>query len=257
MSPQPTPQPLLPVFLTLAALVLGFAPIGAQESTATLLAHVTTTDARGPVVAARVSIAGTTIAALTGADGRVSLPGIPSGSQTVQVHVFGYAPAFRLVAFEAGQAATLSLALRPEVFALPEIRVRARRRPSYLQQTGFEHRKTRGGGGAFVTRVEIQQRNPRVLSDMLRHVPGIVLAPTTFGDTRASMARSTGPRRCPIQYFVDGQQTFGFNIDDVRPGDVEGLEIYKGASVIPGEYNRGSAMCGVILIWTKRGGRNS
>lgn len=256
MSPRPAPQTLLPICLTLAGLALGFAPAAAQESEATLLTYVTTADSRAPIVGARVSIAGTTIAALTGADGRVSLAGISSGSQTVQVHVFGYAPAFRLVSFEPGQAATLSLAMRPAVFALPEIRVRARRRPTYLQQAGFEHRKTRGGG-AFVTRTEIQQRNPRVLSDMLRHVPGIVLAPTSFGDARASMARSTGPKRCPIQYFVDGQQTMGFNIDDVRPGDVEGLEIYKGASVIPGEYNRGSAMCGVILIWTRRGGRNS
>ncbi len=256
MSPRPAPHTLLPVCLTLAGLALAFAPAAAQQGEATLLTYVTMADSRAPIVGARVSIAGTTISALTGADGRVSLAGIPSGSQTVQVQLFGYAPAFRLVSLEPGQAATLSLAMRATAFVLPEIKVRARPRPTYLQQAGFEHRRTRGGG-AFVTRTEIQQRNPRVLSDMLRHVPGIVLAPTTFGDSRASMARSTGPRRCPVQYFVDGQQTIGFNIDDVRPGDVEGLEIYKGASVVPGEYNRGSAMCGVILIWTKRGGRNS
>ncbi len=257
MSARPASQTLLPIWLTLAGLALGFAPAAAQESEATLLTYVTMADSRAPIVGARVSIAGTTIAALTGADGRVSLAGIPSGSQTVQVHVFGYAPAFGLVSLEPGQVATLSLAMRAAVFALPEIRVRARRRPTYLQQAGFEHRKSRGGGGAFVTRAEIQQRNPRMLSDMLRNVPGIVLGPTAFGDARASMARSTGSRRCPIQYFVDGQQTIGFNIDDVPPRDVEGLEVYKGASAVPGEYNRGSAMCGVILIWTRRGGRDS
>ncbi len=256
MSPRPAPHTLLPVCLTLAGLALAFAPAAAQRGEATLLTYVTMADSRAPIVGARVSIAGTTISALTGADGRVSLAGIPSGSQTVQVQLFGYAPAFRLVSLEPGQAATLSFAMRPTAFALPEIRVRAQRRPSYLQHAGFERRKLLGTG-AFVTRAQIQKQDPRMLSDELRRVPGMNLAPTAFGDSRASMVRTSGSTRCRIQYFVDGQQTVGFNIDDVPPRDVEGLEIYKGASGIPAEYNRGTAMCGVILIWTRRGGRES
>lgn len=57
--------------------------------------------------------------------------------------------------------------------------------------------------------------------------------------------------RCPIQYYVDGTFVALFNIDEILPGDVEGMEIYRGAATIPAEYNKGTAICGLILIWTR------
>ena len=101
-------------------------------------------------------------------------------------------------------------------------------------------------------RSDIEKRNPQRLSDMLRTIPGLHLASTRVGDDhRASMLRSVPNRRCPIQYFVDGVSAMGFNIDDVAPGSIEALEIYRGASEIPPDFNRGTALCGVIVIWTR------
>ena len=77
------------------------------------------------------------------------------------------------------------------------------------------------------------------------------LTTTHFGDGFASMSRTSMGRRCPIQYYVDGVATTGLNIDDVLPRDVEGLEIYRGSSEIPPSFNRGTALCGVIVIWTR------
>ena len=43
------------------------------------------------------------------------------------------------------------------------------------------------------------------------------------------------------------------NIDDlVGPGDVEGIEIYKGPATTPVQFNTMFAGCGAIAIWTRR-----
>jgi hypothetical protein len=62
-----------------------------------------------------------------------------------------------------------------------------------------------------------------------------------------------GGRDCPPQYWVDGVKAFGLNIDDIIPQDVEGIEIYEGASTVPPQFNtkEGTTICGVVLIWTR------
>jgi hypothetical protein len=62
-----------------------------------------------------------------------------------------------------------------------------------------------------------------------------------------------GGRDCPPQYWIDGVMVSGFNIDDMMPGDVEGIELYAGPSVVPPQFNnpRSSVNCGLVLIWTR------
>lgn len=226
-----------------------------QEALGAVVVTVHAAETGSRLAGAQVSIVGTGVRAVSGPDGTARLVSVPVGTQTVEVRRIGYATALRLVQVDASRMAAVSLALRIEVIALPEIRVQARRRPSYLDRVGFSRRRG-NGPGRFLGRAEIEKRSPRFLSDMLRMVPGVNLSATRIGgDSRATMARASagGARRCPIQYFVDGVQTWGFNIDDVSPRDVEGLEIYNGASQVPAEFNRGSALCGVILIWTRIG----
>ena len=244
-----------PIVLVLIAALIQVTPLAGQQN-ATLIAVVTAAETGAPLAGAQVLIGGTKISAVTGPDGTASLAAIPAGAQTVEVRRIGYAGKLRVLTLEPGQSATVTFVLPVEAYAVPGIHVVAApppSKPTYLQQVGFAERKSRGMG-SFITRGQVEKRRPRFMSDMLRNLPGIDLAARAMGgDSRASMARAGGGRRCPIQYFVDGVFTFGFNIDDVRPGDIEGVEVYRGASVIPAEFNRGSAMCGVILIWTRRG----
>ena len=44
-------------------------------------------------------------------------------------------------------------------------------------------------------------------------------------------------------------------VNMVHPLDIEAMEIYRGPAQVPGEFLDSNAQCGVILIWTKRGGR--
>jgi outer membrane receptor for monomeric catechols len=124
--------------------------------------------------------------------------------------------------------------------------------PSQLRQlVAFEARRQRGIGH-FITRAQIEDRHPLMLSDMLRTIPGAVLINAENGRTSVRFAR-VARRNCPPQFFVDGIEVTGFSIDDMPPGDVEGVELYAGAAGLPPEYNRmhGTSICGTVIIWTR------
>ena len=119
----------------------------------------------------------------------------------------------------------------------------------------FEERRKRGFGH-FITRRQIEDRHPLQMSDMMRLVPGTMLRPAGPGGRsvlRFSRALIGGTRDCPPQYWVDGVMVYGFNIDDIMPSDIEGVEIYSGVSVVPPEFNnpRSTVACGLVVIWTR------
>ncbi|HSU15435.1 carboxypeptidase regulatory-like domain-containing protein [Longimicrobium sp.] len=60
---------------------------------------------------------------------------------------------------------------------------------------------------------------------------------------------------CPVQLYVDGVFTpveGGRIADEVQPGDVEAVEVYRAATEVPAEYRRQGSGCGVVLVWTRR-----
>jgi len=46
-----------------------------------------------------------------------------------------------------------------------------------------------------------------------------------------------------------------FSVDDIRPNDVKGIEVYLGPATIPAEFSsvQPDAPCGLVMIWTKTG----
>lgn len=246
------PLPLLGLALALAAL----SPAGgaAQQETGALVVTVLSGETGAPLEGATVVVAGTRIAAATNAAGVLRLAGVPLGPQTVEVRRLGYAPRLRLVRLHPGRAATATFSLEVQPIAVAEIRVRGEATSGYdyLRATGFDRRRA-AGIGSFLTRSEIEETRPRFLSDVLRRVPGLVFHPSSLrGDAYVAMGRNGGSA-CPIQYYVDGQIIgHGFNADEVPPGDVEGVEVYRGGAQVPAEFNRRTASCGVIVIWTRR-----
>ncbi|MGH7476488.1 MAG: TonB-dependent receptor [Longimicrobiales bacterium] len=160
----------------------------------------------------------------------------------------------------------IELRLDPEALLLAPLEVVARAsvHPSPMLD-GFRHRLT-NGMGYYITRADIERRNPMYVTDMLQMVPGVRLEGGGPGHRRVvQMARSLG-RNCRTQIFVDGflvnrriAQTGGpsnpFVLDDiVSPASVEGIEVYHGLSTVPAEFLNPDAHCGVIAVWTRRGG---
>jgi hypothetical protein len=236
-----------PSLLVLVALAFPSVDLRAQDTSASLEVRVLTDTEERPLSGAQVLVEGVSVRGITDRSGFVRIQQLPAGPRTVTVHYLGYAPMEEVISLVPGRPTRLQVRMGIQPIALSPVRVRANR--SILLSRGFYDRQ-RFGQGTFLTRQEIQQQNPRYMSDVLRRTSGIQVGSSTFGPRPAAYIRG-GAGRCPIQYFVDGTLTHNFNIDEVLPGDVEGLEIYRGAATIPPAFNKGTASCGVILIWTR------
>jgi hypothetical protein len=112
----------------------------------------------------------------------------------------------------------------------------------------YRHRQRNGVGGRFITRDQVQARNPSRVTDMLSQAGFIVAGSMLY------LPRT----RCAPLFFMDGVQMTrrGQNpfdvINSVHPEDVEGIEIYSGRSTMPAEFGSPGAECGVIAVWTRR-----
>jgi len=177
---------------------------------------------------------------------------VPSGKRALHFRRLGFEPKSVDAEITEGQTLALSVVLDPFATEIEGMTVEelARKR----QMLGdFYDRKSRGFGH-FITRDEIEKRGPMNLSDMMRTVPGARLVPVQ-GTSQATLRfnRAQMGRDCPPQYWVDGVKAWNLNIDDIVPQDVEGIEIYPGASTVPPQFNtrEGNTICGVIVIWTR------
>jgi len=115
-----------------------------------------------------------------------------------------------------------------------------------LSLAGFYQRRNKGFG-RFVTGEDIDRRKPANLSAMLT-ATGITMRCVR---TACYPARYVSGRRCAVPVFLDGLRVEAYDIDNIPPGDVLGIEVYRQGADTPAEFSRWSADCGAVIIWTK------
>jgi hypothetical protein len=177
---------------------------------------------------------------------------IPAGKHALHFRRLGFTPKSVDADISEGRTLALSIVLDVAATEIEGMTVEEMARKRQLLADYYD--RLSRGFGHFVTREQIDKRNPMNLSDMMRMVPGAVLIPARVGSQSVlRFSRATGARDCPPQYWVDGVKAYNLNIDDIVPGDVEGIEIYPGASTVPPQFNtrEGTTICGVVLIWTR------
>ena len=111
--------------------------------------------------------------------------------------------------------------------------------------------------GQFVTRADIEARDPPNFTDIMRGISGGRVEYGGQYGTQVYFARAPGNRLvCPSPVvYLDGIliAATGEAVDLdalVTPDPIEGIELYGGVSV-PIECNRGGRSCGVIAIWSR------
>jgi iron complex outermembrane receptor protein len=238
-------------FLPLATLVVAvcLAESVLAQATATLSGQVAAAGTGDPLLGVQIIVTGTRFWTLTNATGGFRITGLPPGRHVVEVKHADRAPLAFPLLFEPGKTVELAVKLETGSVTLPELVVEGRSRPASKMSPFFQRKAS--GQGYFVTREDIEKRQPRILTDALRQVPGLRIT-CDFGKCTAQSFQEA--RRimggCPIQYFLDGLPFLG-DVDDMTPDQVEGIEIYRGSASIPPEFNRGTALCGVIAIWSR------
>jgi hypothetical protein len=254
-------------------LELSAAPTG--RDTGTLTGIVVDSESGDPVDGAAVLLPGVGQTAISNPLGRFTFPSLPPGQIDLRVHRMGYADATGQVEIAAGKATDTKVVLTIEPIALDPINVISVRRRIELPGLEDFERRYHSGRGRFVLEGDIQDRSPRRLTEVLWETGVDVI-----GDGRAIRIRRT---RCAPMVYLDGiklthlsrgggppppsgaypfSRVAGASFEEVEaaeavnlvdPMNVIAVEVYRGPAEIPGQYIDSNSMCGVILIWTRRG----
>ncbi len=253
MNALPSRRACATVSAALLALLAGALPAAAQDDRAVLQATVTSASTGEPLRGAQVSVYGVRRRGTTDERGFLRLDGIPHGQREVEIRLLGHQTQRLTLALERGATRELTVALVVAPIAVAGVATDAHRSSwggRMLDAQGFYERQ-RTGMGTFLTREQIESQNPSSLGAFVRRHTRVQVSTNTYSATTGGRRVRRGPNSCPPSYVVDGFTLPGFHIDDIRPEQVEAVEIYSGASAVPPAFNRGSALCGVVVIWTR------
>ena len=223
-----------------------------------------------PIPGARVIVVGSG-EGVSGDSGWVRLPGVAPGRVFVLVTRIGYRPTEFSLEVPATGGLEVDVELEPAPVAVQGVTAVARPEVRLLQMGGF-YRRREAGRGSFLTREEIEKSGAIRASEVFRRIQGVRVVPTSgdnyklqsvrYGTSlseRSSRSRTGNPRQegggnnfvCDMLVFLDGMQSHLESIDDVHMQSLEAVEVYRGPSQVPPEYNQMNAACGVVLLWTR------
>jgi len=165
------------------------------------------------------------------------------------VRLLSFSPKRFTVDLSPARESKLAAVLDTRANVLGEVKVVAKASSSI---PGFDQRAKRGMG-TFITEDDIEKRQPILLTDVFRTVPGLNVA--FDGNNYTVQSARSGNINCPMQWYLDGSpyDNSDNGIDQMlRPDDIAAVEVYKSASEVPVQYQGQNASCGTILVWTKR-----
>lgn len=221
------------------------------DSTATLMGKVMSALTGGPLPNARVVLVQSGYGAFTDSTGAFRVPNVPAGLDTVQVSLIGFAKAQTPLRLKAGTTTTATFLLSQTVLRVEEIHVEVKRKPGLGKLSRFEEHKAEGLG-FYITPQMIEKRHPQHSSDLLRMVPGLTVGPYNMGQAPYRISRSA--MNCTPPLFLDGVLNRGMVIDDIDRDDIMAIEVYRGPSETPPQYETGANDCGALVVWTQSGG---
>jgi len=183
-------------------------------------------------------------------DGSFAVDNVSAGARKLTFRSPAVAMRHVSVNVQSGQSQLLLVALK----SAPLIVVQRSDAVGNSQLTEFRRRRS-GGGGVFLDRAEIERRNPRTLTDLVRTIPGVrvVPRPTGFRYVSSHFRRVAGDiGTCDVMLYLDGQP-FLMETGDadvrIRISEIIALEAYVTAGSVPRQFAGSDAACGVILIW--------
>lgn len=200
-------------------------------------------------------------------DGKV-LVGVPSGTRAVLLlRRIGYAPLSVTIAAAAGEA-DVRAEMEQSVTMLDTAKVVGDARSQMF--AGFDRRRMIGAGSAsFITREQIDKQMALRTVDIIRRAIGARVVdslgilqiassrgPKTISGGAGRGAKAVDLAPCIMRTAVDGvMMPPDFQVNDIEPGSIHGVEIYSGPATVPSEFGglRKDAICGLVMIWTRRG----
>ncbi len=233
----------------------------------TITGRVTDRVTGQPVVAAQVTVDGTSLGRVTTDDGRYTIPNVPAGSRRVTVRRIGYEPQMEAVTVPDGGSITLDVALGAAATRLNEV---------VTTVTGAQRRLEVGNAIASINADSIARTAPiRNFSDLLSgraadvqilNASGVAGAGTRIRIRGLSSVSLTNDPMIIIDGIrvdadplslggVTATQRRISRLNDLNPDEIESIDVIRGASAAT-LYGTDAAN-GVVVIKTKRGASTS
>ena len=232
----------------IASLAIGVT-LGAQSAapTGASLQGSVRDQAGAPIGFAQVTVAD--IRGVADSTGRFFLTHLAPGAADVLVRRLGFSPRRVSMTLVEGRTDSLVIVLAAFPVELAGINTEA---ATMGRLADFERHRI-NGQGIYMDRAELEKRRTPRLSDVLRRMPGIRIVSDRAGRSMLRMGRSSSARDCPPEFWIDGVRAQFLGVDDVPVGDIEALEVYRGPSGLPPEFNSrfSNAQCGAVVIWTR------
>jgi hypothetical protein len=234
------------VALTAAFLLPAPTYAAAQSGDASIVGQITSQVTDEPVSGAAVLLRGTEHEAVTTEDGIFAMEDLPAGDHELVVRYMDMESRVFPVRLERRQPLTVDFTVNMQVIPVASLEVTVEQTPPRGKLHDF-YRRAANGPGYFITREDIEDRPISRPTDILRRVPGLDIGARRSGRTPVTMGRRDG---CVPDFYLDGARAPFFNIDNLEPMDIAGIEIYRGNSEVPIRFKHRDR-CGVIVIWTR------
>ncbi|MFN8669953.1 MAG: carboxypeptidase-like regulatory domain-containing protein [Gemmatimonadaceae bacterium] len=204
----------------------------------------------------------------TDSAGAFSFDGVTRGVHVVTARRLGFAPERHVVVIGGAPPSPIELRLQ-RAQRLARVLVEGESAASAIANGAFEARRT-AGFGVFIGPEEMAARRGRstLTNIIMSKVPGLEAIPLYRGTMSAGFGiasrrfrslggGSTQVQPCFSQVFVDGSRASGmrgeaFDLEQMAALDIAAIEVYRGASETPNEFNGPSAACGTVVIWTRK-----
>ncbi|HEU4993576.1 MAG TPA: carboxypeptidase-like regulatory domain-containing protein [Gemmatimonadaceae bacterium] len=244
----------------------------ALEAQATLTGVVRRDSSRTPIADAEILIPGMGLTVRTNVSGEYVVTGIPAGEHAVSVRHVGVVGQTIKISFTNNETIERDFVLTSLPLVLDTVATVGLVSSARMRE--FEERR-RIGIGHFITQDDLARQHGRLLADVLRRVPGLVIQPGTGSEqwvansrgqstivlnrTPDRFARARGAKAaCYADIYVDGTLVYGgrkdeplFDINQLIVQDIAGIEYYAGAAQLPARFQRTGATCGALLVWTR------
>lgn len=251
----------------------------AERDSGTLAGEVVDAGSGAPIEGVSVVLDDLARSSISNELGRFTFLSLPPGTHVLRATRLGYGEATGEVSVERARATETRIRLSVSPVELDPIVVTAVRRRIELPGLQDFERRYYSGWGRFVLQEDIQMRSPMKLTDVLTDTGLDITANGT-----SVIVRRTG---CAPMVYIDGvkvtrqsrgggktsvankksmylwgdpeatpEQETAAAINMVSPNNVLAVEVYKGPAETPGQYIDSNSRCGVVLIWTRRGGGN-
>jgi hypothetical protein len=208
---------------------------------------------------------------VTDDQGYFSVTSPDAGSFHLQAWAMGYGESEAGV-FDLGMGGELTIEFRMTAEPLPIDPILVALDRPVLEHTlirnGFLRRHQRATGGHFLTPHDIETSAATTTEDLLAGIPGLTVRPRGWRSHLGDwvLMRSPAGGWCQPSLFVDGVRVSydgdgGLSLASVVPlADVAAVEIYRGPTEVPVEYNvtrsgqgPSPGACGILIFWTRQG----